>query len=480
MKDELRLDERRSHPRGGPSTLRRAAGLAFACILLGGAIAALAGVAHLGFAPDALQLKWPNDVAGRAETAAVACAVLIGVVVMLRVGLARLQPLRSKPTEREIERLRSEARTDTLTALGNRRAFNEDLALEVERRNSTGSFFSLMAIDLDGLKEINDVQGHQAGDAHLQSVAARVAAEVGPGGTVYRTGGDEFMVLLPGARNFHAMELAHRIQGATSSSSGQRAVSIGVTESISVEHRQELIRQADLALYEAKRQKLPVVPYRAAPQVGPAGIGGPKASSMDTLGPPRETLAKALARALRARDQRTGEHAELVAEFAAAIGSRQGFGGLRLERLRTAALLHDLGKIAIDDSILRKRGRLTADEQTMLRQHVPIGRDLLEAVGLHEEAMWVLHHHEHFDGTGYPGALRGDAIPLESRIIAVADAYEAMTSTRHYGERLTAEAALAELAKQAGSQFDPACVQSLVAVVRAMRPDAARRTRATA
>jgi two-component system cell cycle response regulator len=446
--------------------MRRVPGILLACALAATGVFAVAGSAELvapavtALVADAAQLAepWPDEAGEAAYAAALVVVLVAGLVATLRLALSCLHGPARPPASGELAKLLSEARTDSLTKLGNRRAFQDDLAAEIERRNRSGSVFSLMAIDLDGLKRINDTHGHQAGDAHLRSAAARLDATVGTLGTVYRTGGDEFMVLLPGSRNWHAIELAHRIQSATTSPAGVRALSIGVTETGGTEHRQELVRRADLALYEAKRERLPVVPYQ--PELEAAD------QAPDAIAPQQKALAAALARAVDSRDSGTAGHSGVVAELAAAAGARLGLGRERLERLRVTALLHDVGKIAIPDSILHKDGRLAPREREQMRQHVAVGRDILAAAGFTDEASWLLHHHERWDGRGYPDGLRAESIPLESRIVAVADAFEAMTGGRPYRAQITDEQALAELSERSGTQFDPACVEALAAVVR--------------
>ncbi|MBA3842040.1 MAG: GGDEF domain-containing protein [Actinobacteria bacterium] len=166
------------------------------------------------------------------------------------------------PLARRIEDLRVEARTDSLTTLGNRRAFQSDLAAAIVRRSQTDAHFALIAIDIDGLKQINDSKGHLAGDAHIKAVARSLDDLTRATGRVYRTGGDEFMVILPNKRNWDALQLAEQIDAKTRAHTGARAVSIGLTESTRTEGPQRLIRQADLALYEAKRRKSNAVTYR--------------------------------------------------------------------------------------------------------------------------------------------------------------------------------------------------------------------------
>ncbi len=242
--------------------LRRSARFAFACMTAATAVCAAVGA--IDVITSLLQPEpWPHEPRTWIGAAALGFTLLAGFASTLRLALASLRPLGPAQPEHDVARLLSDVRTDSLTRLGNRRAFCDDLAAEIHNRSRTGAVFSLMAIDLDGLKEINDTHGHQAGDAHLTSTARSVDTAVGAAGTVYRTGGDEFMVLLPGRRNLDAIELAHRIHGATEASEGGRTLSIGVTETRGTEHRQALIRQADIALYEAKRSRLPVVAYQA-------------------------------------------------------------------------------------------------------------------------------------------------------------------------------------------------------------------------
>jgi diguanylate cyclase (GGDEF)-like protein/putative nucleotidyltransferase with HDIG domain len=413
------------------------------------------------FEAEELGLR-PGRVGDDVALAAIALASIVGIVTMLGKAIAVLTPSSRSPRrsdDPELARLVSEARTDSLTRLANHRAFHDELAAAIERRNATGSVFTLMAIDLDGLKTLNDTHGHQAGDAHIVRMGQALQAEVGGAGTVFRTGGDEFMVLLPNLRNWHAINLAHRIQAATATEGGVRSLSIGVTEARGTEHRSTLIRRADLALYEAKRAMLAVVAYQ--PGLEPSGSG----DGLRSMPPHRKALASALARTVDARDHGTSNHSETVAELAAAIAVGLGVEGRRLEQVRIAALLHDVGKISIADAILHKPGALAPEERDSMREHVTVGRDLLVAAGFPEEAVWVFHHHERYDGSGYPGALAGDEIPLEARIIAVADAFEAMTGERTYRPTLTTTDAIAELRAFSATQFDPACVRAAAAIV---------------
>jgi diguanylate cyclase (GGDEF)-like protein len=405
-------------------------------------------------APGATRLE-------QAERAASALVTVGGLLVLLRLGRARLR--RREPEETsdlKFEELRTQARTDSLTQLGNHRAFHFDLSALIAKRAAAGAHFTLMAIDLDGLKQINDTKGHPAGDRHIKSIVECVKTIIGANGTLYRTGGDEFMALLPNKRNWDALLLANRIEQQTRKLTGGRAVSIGLTESMGLEGRQVLVHQADLALYEAKRTKLSAVTYHP-------GLATGHSEGSSSLGPSRDqrALASALARAVDAKDNGTRSHSEMVAELTVAMGQRLGFNGHRLERLRLSGLLHDVGKIGVADSILQKAAALAADERLAMTDHVKIGHAILIAAELPTEAEWILHHHERVDGTGYPAGRIGDEIPIESRIIATADAFEAMTGARPYRESISTEDALAELRRKAGTQFDAACVPALADVV---------------
>jgi diguanylate cyclase (GGDEF)-like protein len=356
---------------------------------------------------------------------------------------------------REIERLHDAAHTDSLTGLGNHRTFYNHLAREIKRRAKSGSTFSLLAIDLDGLKRVNDEQGHLAGDEYIKKVAHAIRMEVDRIGSIYRTGGDEFMALLPNRRAWSALAIAHNIQRAATDEIGQRALSVGVTESASTESARVLINQADVALYEAKRNKLLAVIYR------PALEASNTESNASLPTPNQRTLAAALAHAIDAKDSGERNHCETVAELSVGIGQRIGISAAQLERLQLAGLVHDVGKIGLPDVILQKPGALESGERTELEQHVTIGHAILLAADLDTEAEWVLHHHERYDGTGYPAGLAGEEIPLASRVLAVADAFETMTGGRPYRSRLSTEIALIELQDHSGSQFDPDCVEAL-------------------
>jgi diguanylate cyclase (GGDEF)-like protein len=393
-------------------------------------------------------------------------AQLAGLSFLLGFGLLTSLTIlgRLAGHQRQVERIRDEefarltraALTDNLTDLGNHRSFHEDLRREIARRTRSGSCFSLVMLDLNGLKQVNDRLGHQAGDERIRAVADCLRATMRATDAAYRTGGDEFIVLLPGERAWGALEFARRLQDETLRHRDQPAVTCGIVESVAFETADTLLHRADLALYDAKRAGRQIVLY--ADCLAPKPAPGP-----DEAATRREhrLLATALARAVDAKDSGTRNHCETVSELCVLIGQALGLDADRIERLRLAGLLHDVGKIGVSDRILGKPGRLDDDEAAEMSRHVRIGHAIVASAELEEEARWVRHHHEHFDGSGYPDGLSGEEIPPESRIILVADAFEAMTADRPYRRARPVVEALAELDRLSGTQFDPACVDAL-------------------
>jgi diguanylate cyclase (GGDEF)-like protein len=383
------------------------------------------------------------------ESAARAIAIAFAVGLIL-LGCFAFVLLRFR--RQELTRLGQIAVTDPLTGLRNHRAFQEDLARELQRVGRTGIPMALVMLDLDGLKAINDQFGHQAGDERIQGLAdairdSRRATDVG-----YRIGGDEFAVILPGSRALGALEFAERVRALA-------AATVGIAEATELRPRDDVQREADLALIGAKRLG------QAAAVYGPDFDLAETEQEHDD-----STLASALALAVDAKDSYTRSHCQTVSQLCAVIATELGLHGERVARIRLAGLLHDVGKIGVPDAILNKPAALTDAEFEIMKRHSLLGGDIVEAAEMHDEARWVRHHHERFDGSGYPDALAGTEIPLESRIILVADAFEAMTSDRPYRKAPGVDFAVGELRRHAGAQFDPDVVAALC---RALDRDAA-------
>ncbi|HEX6490469.1 MAG TPA: diguanylate cyclase [Gaiellaceae bacterium] len=353
------------------------------------------------------------------------------------------------------------ALTDPLTGLGNHRHFHERLARELEHALRYRRPLALCLVDVDDFKRINDRFGHPAGDRVLSLVATRLRQT----GEAFRLGGDEFAVLLPGYEESEALAAAEsiidRIAALDLEQMGRLTVSAGIA--VAPQHareRSELLRLVDSALYWAKEYgKNQVRGYR--PDV--VELAELKRLASDGDRAARLRAAGSLARAVDARDVYTGNHSQRVSQLAVSLACRLGLDREHVELTRLAASLHDLGKLALPEELLRKPGPLTAPERLVLERHPQIGHRMLDSLGIDPVADWVLHHHERWDGTGYPDGIAGEAIPLGARIIFVADAYDAMTSDRLYRARRSPQAALAELLQCAGTQFDPHVVAALEA-----------------
>ena len=363
--------------------------------------------------------------------------------------------LYQRSTHRALRAMRL-ALTDPLTGLGNHRHFHERLQRELLNAEEQARPLTLCLVDIDDFKRINDRFGHPSGDRVLSQIATRLRQ----GGEAFRLGGDEFALLLADHDEATALTAAEsiveRISTVDFDHIGRVTVSAGLaTFPVQGHGRDELIRLADSALYWAKEHgKNRVRLYRPdiveLAELKLVAAGPDKAA--------RYRAAASLAKAVDARDTYTGCHSERVAELAARVAVRLGLDAEQVELTRLAASLHDLGKLAIPEELLRKAGTLTDSERLVLERHPQIGFRMLDSLGVDLIAHLVLHHHERWDGAGYPDGLSGEQIPLGSRIILVADAYDAMTSDRSYRPRRSSRAALAELERCAGTQFDPGIV----------------------
>ncbi len=351
------------------------------------------------------------------------------------------------------------AKTDPLTGLGNHRSFHERLVDLVAQCADVGGRFSVCLVDVDDFKQVNDRHGHAHGDALLSIVAESLDTH----GEAFRLGGDEFAMLIPGATapvaERHARDAMTSLSGASTDGSATISISVGIAvfpengESTSI-----LLEHADQALYRSKY----------------AGKGRVQTFDADLvpLDLGRRRLADrrgqvGLLRALADATSTVQAHPETsrISDLAGQIALTLGLSPDDSEVVRLAHDLRDLGAFAIPAEILEKPAVLSEAEWTEVQRHPGVSARMLDALGLHEVAQIVRHHHERFDGTGYPSGLAGGTIPLAARIVCVTDALEAMTTQRTYREPFDTSHALAEIRRCAGTQFDPAVVAALMQLV---------------
>ena len=358
---------------------------------------------------------------------------------------------------RALEAMRA-ALTDPVTGLGNRRRFDERLSAELPEAGRD-SPVSVCLLDVDRLKQINDRYGHPGGDRALAAVASRLAAS----GEAFRLGGDEFAHLLPGVEAEQARVLVELILVDVAREAGLDEpvlVSGGIAAyPIDGQTAGDLVQRADEALYRSKRSTPGSI------QVSTADSAALRAFSVVPSSPPdratRLRTALSLASAVDARDTLEGSHSESVGRLASSVAARLGYDREECDLIELAGRLHDLGKVAIPDEILEKPAPLDPDERRVVERHAALGSNMLLSLGLGTLAEWVLHHHERWDGNGYPDGIAGEEIPLPARILSAAEAFDAMTSDHVYRPALSREHALAELERCSGTQFDPHVVAEL-------------------
>jgi diguanylate cyclase (GGDEF)-like protein len=363
-----------------------------------------------------------------------------------------------------IERLSTQARTDVLTGLANRRGFDEDIELAVQSARHRQKVLSLVAIDLDRFKAVNDRHGHLAGDAVLHRFAQLCADTVDL--AVARLGGDEFAIIASGCDQRVAAELAHRIhqavRGDPELTQHDVTISIGIaTFPAHADSSRSLSRAADRALYHAKDLGSDqIVAYGPGVEQGRREDAARQPDGSRDVNP-----LVVLSEALALRDMSTRTHCQTVARYAKMIADQLGLDAARTKQIHLAGVVHDLSKIGLPDHVLLKPGSLTAAEWHQVKRHPEIGAQILESAGFPDPASWVHSHHERPDGTGYPLGLSGTAVSLEARILAVADSYKAMISDHPYRAALPKQAARDELWRHRGTQFDGIVVDALIHVL---------------
>jgi diguanylate cyclase (GGDEF)-like protein len=386
----------------------------------------------LGFGAVGLAMLIYGSLSGM-NPLAVALAALSLVAVMARLMLTFRENVAMLHTSR------GEALTDSLTGLGNRRALSRELAARLPEADD-GQPIVLVLFDLDGFKRYNDTFGHPAGDALLTRLGANLAKYLSGRGSAFRMGGDEFCALFePGS------EIADPIIAGAATALTEHGEGFTVTSSYGsivlpreAQDATEALRIADQRMYAQKN----------------AGRTSAMRQSKDVL-----------VRALTERSPERFAHLEGVAELAEQTARRLGLGDEEAEQVRHAAELHDIGKVAIPDAILTKPGPLDPREWEFIRRHTLIGERIVAAApALVPVARLVRSSHERWDGTGYPDKLAEQEIPVGSRVVSVADAFDAMTSERPYSAAVAPALALEELRRNAGAQFDPVVVEAFCAV----------------
>ncbi len=395
--------------------------------------------------------------------AAVAAIRSLGGLAALAIANARLHAsvLRSLASAEE------RAAVDPLTGLANHRTFHETLRARVREARGSGAPLGLVLFDLDHFKQVNDTHGHHAGDRVLRAVADRLGQAGREGDLIARIGGEEFGWILPGADASRALAAAERARALIAEGVegiGRLSASAGVCDLASAATADELFELADGALYWAKAHGRDVA-VRYSPDVVTDLSAEGRARRLERV----RAMAglRALARAVDAKDPCTRRHSERVAHLAVQLATAAGWAPVRAARLHEAGLLHDVGKIGVPDAVLFKPGRLTADEYALVKEHAALGANIAAEVLDDEQVDWIRHHHERWDGRGYPDGLAGADVPEGARILALADAWDVMTSLRSYSSPLAPAAALAECREHAGGQFAPDAVAALERLVQA-------------
>jgi diguanylate cyclase (GGDEF)-like protein/putative nucleotidyltransferase with HDIG domain len=419
-----------------------------------------AALIHMGVVAGAFAIELAardldfTPVAGWVAT--VATLLLVGVAVaIIRDRLAAL-----------IDNLTNAARHDPLTALLNRRGFEEVFDVELERARRTETPLSLIVADLDRFKELNDEQGHAAGDEALRMVGRAINTAKRSFDSGARVGGEEFALLAPNSNEHGAYMLAERIRGDIERAFAGKPTAITASFGIATfplhgQSAEALLRAADQALYASKRlgRNRSVISSAEVPGILARAPRGQEESHVELA-----SLLN-LAEALDLRETGSTSHCHRVARFAELMARELGLEPDEVEHVRLAGILHDVGRIGMPDELLRKRGPLTAEEWRLVRSHPAIGARMVETTDFEDIRGWILAHHERPDGLGYPEGRTGEEVPIEARILAVADAYEAMTAERPYRHALAPDEAARELRRGSGGQFDEEVVEALLRVV---------------
>ena len=373
-----------------------------------------------------------------------------------------------------LRRTHERATIDRLTSVANRQTVVGTLFAELERANRYHRPISVAFVDIDHFKAVNDTYGHAAGDVVLSGVAQTLRENLRATDAVGRYGGEEFMLLMPETTPEEATVVTEKLRNLVArrrfaiadTAPLQVTISIGIAGGEGRDLRvDDLIRDADAAMYSAKALGRNQTYVFAEPDedarvprapISPAG----RARAMEIGKAARDAATASLAAVVAPLSGHRGRPSPVIASIVTAMATQLELADGEIERLRIAAMLHDIGKVAVPEEVLEKPGPLTSAEWRSVVQHPRIGQVVIEqAAALKEAATIILHHHERYSGHGYTFGLRGADIPLGARIVAIADAYDAMTTDRPYKAAMAHEHAIVELQRHAGTQFDPGLVK---------------------
>lgn len=353
-------------------------------------------------------------------------------------------------------RLTKLASTDLLTGLYNYGYFQEKIVDHVQNASAAHPL-ALVLVDIDYFKHYNDIHGHQAGDSVITVIGDILNTRVGSRGFVSRYSGDEFVIVLPDADSKEALQLAQEVStvirkqvfpGEEYQPEGEITVSCGIAVyPVQARNVKDLLKHADQALYRAKSlDKDKVELYFSV------------FDNLDMENDEKDLLnsIRTLVSVIDAKDRYTYGHSERVTDQATKLAARCGLQQEEIQNLGYAAFLHDIGKIEIDRKLLNKVKSLTKKEWEIIKHHPEWGSEIVKAMQeLHPIVPVILHHHENFDGSGYPAGIKGEEIPILARIIRIVDSFDAMISHRPYKVPLSVPEAMEEIRSNSGTQFDP-------------------------
>jgi diguanylate cyclase (GGDEF)-like protein/putative nucleotidyltransferase with HDIG domain len=374
---------------------------------------------------------------------------------------AELDRLRRRVAELEAERARVGG-VDELTGVLSAKAFRGRVVDEVSRTRRSQRPLTLAILTLDDFAAIEASQGFSVSDQLLTRAAQALVQSLRQHDLVGRTGNHEFAIMLPETTVPEAEPAMRRVlstlEGLGNATMSAAHGSVGVTAWDSGMSAEALLLSARRAAAQAEREGGGQIVL-----AGATAASAPDGSPEGEQGRAQRDAIEALVVTLTERDGYTGEHSEAVVEMSAGVARNLGLRDAEVDWVRSAALLHDIGKVAIPDEILHKPGPLNDEEWVLMKQHPVIGERILRVLpGMGPVARIVRHEHERWDGNGYPDGLAGEDIPIGSRIIIAADTYHAITSDRPYRAARSHEEAVEELTKCAGSQFDPAVTGALI------------------